>query len=88
MKLTAEEERLRSMLPPVTGDEGTGEAVSSQGEAVSSQECEHAGEVAKQMAVVQYLRVSHTHFSSAHSPQPGYVDLLPPHCLSRTCKSD
>ena len=57
-KLTAEEARLRSLLPPESA-EGEGEAAEGEeGGASGTQAQGQAEEVAKQMAVVQYLRVS------------------------------
>ena len=56
-KLTGEEAKLRFLLPPESA-EREGEAASEEGGATDTQTPGQAEEVAKQMAVVQYLRVS------------------------------
>ena len=55
-KLKTEEEKLRSLLPPEEREEG-GEAEESDSTTTASDSSQQAGEVAKQMAIVQYLRV-------------------------------
>ena len=55
-KLKTEEEKLRSLLPPEEREEG-GEAEEGDSTTAASDSSQQAGEVAKQMAIVQYLRV-------------------------------
>ena len=61
-KLKTEEAKLRSLLPPEEREEGA-EAEESDSTTATGDSCNQAGEVAKQMAVVQYLRVSCYHFA-------------------------
>ena len=56
-KLKTEEAKLRSLLPPEEREEGR-EAEGGDSTMAASDSSNQAGEVAKQMAVVQYLRVS------------------------------
>ena len=55
-KLKTEEEKLRSLLPPEEREEG-GEAEEGDSTTAASDSSQQAGDVAKQMAIVQYLRV-------------------------------
>ena len=55
-KLKTEEEKLRSLLPPEEREEGR-EAEEDDSPMAANDSSQQAGEVAKQMAIVQYLRV-------------------------------
>ena len=55
-KLKTEEEKLRSLLPPEEREEGR-EVEEGDSTTAASDSSQQAGEVAKQMAIVQYLRV-------------------------------
>ena len=55
-KLKTEEEKLRSLLPPEEREEGR-EAEEGDSTTAASDSSQQAGDVAKQMAIVQYLRV-------------------------------
>ena len=64
-RLVAEEAKLKALLPPessnvddVTSREGEGEEREREGGGGEKEEGEKAGEVAKQIAVVKYLKVS------------------------------
>ena len=69
-RLVTEEAKLKALLPPessnvddVTSREGEGEEREREGGGGEKEEGEKAGEVAKQIAVVKYLKVSFNVFT-------------------------